>query len=142
MKSETCTIRSNGSRYYISMGAFRKTNTYSTPERAKKAAERMGYTVIGDLPDPNAISIARMGKVVYPIIHTNSNSDGLLVEIEVAKDVFLKGIVNDINPVLRKMGYKPVRITHNMLNLDFGYFLIDEDTPAYCDPGCESYHTM
>lgn len=36
----------------------------------------------------------------------------------------------------------PQRLTHNMLNPSGKEFLIDEDTPSYCDPGCESYHTM
>ena len=36
----------------------------------------------------------------------------------------------------------PQRVTRNMLNPTGGEFLIDEDTPSYCDPGCESYHSM
>lgn len=56
--------------------------------------------------------------------------------------VAIKGIVRDINVVLEKLGYRPVRITSNMLNPNSPYFAIDINTPSYCDPGCESYHSM
>ncbi len=46
------------------------------------------------------------------------------------------------NIALETLGYKPVRVTCNMLNKASGEFLIDADTPSYCDPGCESYHSM
>ena len=46
------------------------------------------------------------------------------------------------NDVLEALGYKPVKVTHNMLNEAAGEFLIDADTPSYCDPACESYHSM
>jgi hypothetical protein len=35
-----------------------------------------------------------------------------------------------------------VRVTSNMLNPTFGEFFIDADTPSYCDPGSEAYHSM
>ena len=50
--------------------------------------------------------------------------------------------LEDFNNVLEALGYKPVRLTSNMLNEAAGKFLIDADTPSYCDPGCESYHSM
>jgi len=54
----------------------------------------------------------------------------------------LEGEIAQVNVRLEQMGYRPVRITRNMLNPDSGFFAIDINTPAYCDPGCESYHTM
>lgn len=48
----------------------------------------------------------------------------------------------DTNNVLEALGYKPLRVTRNMLNENSKEFLIDADTPSYCDPGCESYHSM
>lgn len=64
------------------------------------------------------------------------------VAILVADNVILKGILRDVNPMLEKLGFRPVRITHNMLNKDSPRFAIDINTPSYCDPGCESYHSM
>ena len=46
------------------------------------------------------------------------------------------------NNILERLGYRPVRITRNMLNPDSQDFAIDINTPSYCDPGCESYHSM
>ena len=34
------------------------------------------------------------------------------------------------------------RMTRNMLNPNAGEFPIPVNTPSYCDPGCESYHSM
>lgn len=34
------------------------------------------------------------------------------------------------------------KTTCNILNPDFGEFEIAIDTPHYCDPGYESYHSM
>lgn len=34
------------------------------------------------------------------------------------------------------------RMTRNILNPDAGEFEIPVNTPAYMDPGCESYHSM
>lgn len=64
-------------------------------------------------------------------------------EIEVTVDgVSFFGMVEEMNAVLLKLGYKPVRITSNLLNPGGGKFAIDADTPVYLDPGCESYHSM
>jgi hypothetical protein len=46
------------------------------------------------------------------------------------------------NSVVEKLGYKPVRITYNMLNKEAGPIIIDRDTPSYCDVGSEAYHSM
>lgn len=56
--------------------------------------------------------------------------------------VKLSGNVALVNVALEKMGYRPVRITRNMLNDKSARFCIDINTPSYMDPGCESYHSM
>jgi hypothetical protein len=48
----------------------------------------------------------------------------------------------EFNDLLNRLGYKSVRLTTNMLNPGAGQFLIDADTPSYCDPGCEAYHSI
>ncbi len=50
------------------------------------------------------------------------------------KDVF--------NKVLERLGYKPVRITYNLLNEKAGPLVIDADTPLCCDVGSETYWSM
>ena len=63
-----------------------------------------------------------------------------LVEVQLNGAV-LAGQLQDVNPLLERMGYRPVRITTNMLN-PTRYWAIDINTPSYCDPGRESYHSM
>jgi len=46
------------------------------------------------------------------------------------------------NEFLSRMGFKPVRITRNILNPNSKTLVIDADTPSYMDPGCEAYHSM
>jgi len=46
------------------------------------------------------------------------------------------------NKVLGRLGYKPVRLTSNLLNPAAGQFVIDADTSLACDPGSETYHSM
>lgn len=64
-----------------------------------------------------------------------------LVEVEV-NGAMVNGNVTAVNVILEKCGFRPVRITSNMLNKDSKPFAIDINTPSYCDPGCESYHSM
>jgi len=54
----------------------------------------------------------------------------------------LSGHVDAVNKALEKMGFRPVRLTSNMLNKDSPTWAIDINTPAYCDPGSEAYHSM
>jgi hypothetical protein len=56
--------------------------------------------------------------------------------------VVIQGEIENFNAVLKRLGYRPVRRTRNMLNSEAGEFCIDINTPIYCDPGYESYHTM
>jgi hypothetical protein len=67
--------------------------------------------------------------------------DGVFV-VELDGCVIQSVELEAFNATLLKLGYKPVRLTKNMLNPDSNTFAIDFDTPSYCDPGCESYHTM
>jgi hypothetical protein len=50
--------------------------------------------------------------------------------------------LSQLNDVLERLGYKPVRETSNLLNPSGKKFFIDADTPSYCDPGSEAYHSM
>ena len=54
----------------------------------------------------------------------------------------IEGDVDAFNRVIERMGFRPVRITRNILNQNSPLFCIDINTPAYCDPGCEAYHQM
>ena len=56
--------------------------------------------------------------------------------------VTIMGGEEDFNKFLEKAGYRPVRVTRNILNSESKSWCIDINTPAYLDPGCESYHTM
>lgn len=56
--------------------------------------------------------------------------------------VEIAGNVADVNKALEKMGFRPVRITRNILNDKSPEWCVDINTPAYLDPGCESYHSM
>jgi hypothetical protein len=98
-----------------------------TPERkAERAAARKREKELDKL-----VSIARD-------VHV-SPTDYLTLEFD---GVVIKGFKNDFNKVVEKLGLRPVRITNNMLNPEAGKFCVDINTPSYCDPGCESYHTM
>ncbi len=46
------------------------------------------------------------------------------------------------NAALEKLGYKPVRLTKNLMNPAAGDIVIDDDTPNYCDVGSEAYWSM
>ena len=63
-----------------------------------------------------------------------------IISVEIA-GCTLSGNVCAVNAQLERLGCRPVRITSNMLNPDSKLFAIDINTPSYCDPGCESYHS-
>jgi hypothetical protein len=125
-------INSDGSRYYIGFPkeGTRRPETYKTPVNAKRAAEAKGWTVEGDLPNPNAKSGAHLCKMYGDVVIISF--DGM----------DCRGTLEGANKLLVRLGFKPVRITRNMLNPQGGQFLIDADTPSYCDPGSEAYHSM
>ena len=136
--TRTCTIQSDGSRYYISFGVTRNRNSYATPVNAKRAAEAKGYQVEGGLPNPKAKSVAHM-VTVYSDRFTAR--EGVVVTL-VEHNVVLTGTVENMNLVLAKLGYKPVRLTKNILNDTCPWLVIDADTPSYMDVGSEAYHSM
>jgi len=136
--TKTCNIKSDGSRYYISFGVTRRQETYATPKNAKRAAEAKGWTVEGDLPNPDAKSVAHMVQVLSDRFTAREVATLALVE----HGATITGSVEQMNLVLVKLGYKPVRLTKNMLNDKSKWIVIDEDTPSYCDPGTETYHSM
>jgi len=51
-------------------------------------------------------------------------------------------VVAMANPFLVRMGFRPVRVTRNLMNPVAREFLIDADTPLALDPGSETYHSM
>jgi hypothetical protein len=69
--------------------------------------------------------------------------DGAKEEIEV--ELFgakVTGYVNHVNAVIESCGFRPVRLTSNLLNRDSKVWAIDINTPSYMDPGSEAYHSM
>lgn len=46
------------------------------------------------------------------------------------------------NAALEKLGYKPVRLTKNLMNQKARHLVIDADTPLCCDVGSETYWSM
>ena len=81
----------------------------------------------------------RMSKLTSIAHEVILEGDILCVQID---GCVIKGFEENFNKVVEKLGYRPVRITSNMLNPKGGRFAIDINTPSYCDPGCESYHSM
>lgn len=145
MNTQTARILSTGAgRYYVNLGATRLRQDYATPANAKKAAEAKGYTVEGNLPDPNATSVAHLCKFFVTLgspsrleVHLNKHGDDDQVITFTGPNA-----IDLANEFFYKLGWKPVRLTSNMLNRTGGQFLIDADTPSYCDPGSEAYHSM
>lgn len=57
--------------------------------------------------------------------------------------VTIKSFEKDaFNATLEKLGYKPVRLTKNLMNQKAGDLVIDADTPLCCDVGSETYWSM
>lgn len=46
------------------------------------------------------------------------------------------------NSMLEQLGYKPVRLTRNLMNPQARDLVIDADTPLCCDVGSETYWSM
>ena len=46
------------------------------------------------------------------------------------------------NAALEKLGYKPIRLTRNLMNKAASDLVIDADTPLCCDVGSETYWSM
>jgi hypothetical protein len=54
----------------------------------------------------------------------------------------LEGQLDPVNAQLERAGYRPVRLTSNLLNRESRTWAIDINTPGYMDPGSEAYHSM
>lgn len=138
--TKTCTIEMEGSSsFYISYKdrGTRSVRTFKTPAGAQKSAEGQGYTVT-KVVNPKAKSCAHR-VTVTPIA---GSAKPLLALLE-AETVSIEAVnIENFNTVLERLGYKPVKLTRNILNAQSPTFAIDQDTPVYMDPGCESYHSM
>ncbi len=139
-----CKILTDGlyGGYYANYGATRSRRSFKTISGAIRHAESQGYAVDkDDLPNPNAKSIALRVVLMFPMADLKIPSDDVILQLELGAAV-LSGPQDDFNKVLKRLGYKPVRVTKNILNPKGGWFVIDEDTPSCCDPGTETYHSM
>jgi hypothetical protein len=92
-----------------------------------------------DNPDFGIISISRPQESAERMIKIGSDGSYTL---SLPEGYFVAASLPGLNSVLQRLGYKSVRETSNMLNREAGTFLIDADTPSYCDPGSEAYHSM
>jgi hypothetical protein len=129
-------IRQDGSRFYLSFynRGTKSKRDFATIKGAIRHCEAMEYEVdMDDLPNPNAKSVVRKIQMM---------PDGTLMMIENGVVKIIAPNVEALNPVLRRLGYKPVRITRNNITGNGTPFLIDADTPMCCDPGTETYHSM
>lgn len=85
------------------------------------------------------ISVADMVRIHAPEPSRGWTKETLSLDIDGCR---IEGPTDRFNEMLERLGYRPVRITSNMLNKNSPRFAIDINTPAYCDPGREAYHSM
>lgn len=83
--------------------------------------------------------LAALKPIADKVVVLDAAREEIEVELFGAK---VTGYINFVNAVIEAAGFRPVRLTRNMLNPNSPVFAIDINTPAYCDPGCESYHSM
>lgn len=83
--------------------------------------------------------VAKLPSIAHNVTVHEDDTDEISVRID---GVLIRGQVKYFNRIIEQLGFRPVRLTSNMLNKDSRTFAIDIDTPPYCDPGCESYHSM
>jgi hypothetical protein len=134
-RNNAVSICQDGSRFYLSFTnrGTRSRRDFATVKGAIRHCESQGYVVdMDDLPNPNAESVARM-IMVWADGSLSFNEGGAYIKAE---------SLESLNHVLKKMGYKPVRVTANHITGNGKRFVIDADTPACCDPGTETYHSM
>lgn len=101
----------------------------SAERKAERAAERKREKFLNSLT-----SLTRDQVKV-----TDAAREEIEVDLLGAK---VTGYINCVNAVLEKAGFCPVRITCNILNPAAGHWCIPINTPRYCDPGSEAYHSM
>lgn len=102
-----------------------------SPERIAQRKEARDY----EKRMAKLISVAHM-------VHINVDKGGDLFTIDIDLCTIQARNVDRLNEMLEPLGYRPIRITSNMLNANSPRFAIDINTPAYCDPGREAYHSM
>lgn len=141
----TATIQTDGlyGGYYVNYGnATRSRRSFKTIAGAIKHAVAKGHKVdMDDLPNPNATSVA--GEVIIDRTCTEAFNGKVesVLSLYVGK-CLIRGPISDFNTVLKRMGYRPVRITANRITGNGTPLVIDADTPMCCDPGTETYHSM
>ncbi len=83
--------------------------------------------------------LAKLTPIASQVKVTDAAREEVEVELLGAK---VTGYINCVNALLEKAGYRPVKITSNMLNANSGHWCIDINTPGYLNPGSEAYHSM
>lgn len=151
VRALTATIRSTGTgKFYISCSnGTRRRQEYKTVAGAQRAANQIGYASVTVDPgaDASLTSIAHLcsfhqaGTITTITVELDKygpNQQAIMFHSEdPARDAV--AIANEFLP---KLGWKPVRVTRNILNSNSGPIVIDADTPSYMDVGSESYHSM
>jgi len=105
----------------------------TTEHKTARAAARKLEKHLNSLkPIAHEVQVIRTWREGYTACHAlRLNIDGIIIE----------GETSLFNRAIEKLGYRPVRVTRNMLN-PVRAFCIDINTPVYLDPGCDSYHSM
>lgn len=80
--------------------------------------------------------------IAHDVVVEEGNVCKLVIVLEGACVLIQSANVQAFNALLERAGYRPIRLTSNMLNPQSPTFAIDINTPTYCDPGCDSYHSM
>jgi hypothetical protein len=83
--------------------------------------------------------LSKLTPIAGQVKVTDAAKDEIEVELLGAK---VTGYINCVNALLEKAGFRPVKITSNMLNPSAGHWCVDINTPGYLDPGSEAYHSM
>jgi hypothetical protein len=133
--AKTCTIESDGCRFYLSFGCTKSRRDFKTVSGARRHAESNGIEVTKCV-NPDAVSVAEMIKV-----EANEGQPTILHLIGM-HNCTIFGEIEGFNLVLERFGYKPVKLTKNMLNPNSPWIVIDKDTPSYLDVGSETYWSM
>jgi hypothetical protein len=92
--------------------------------------------MVEDDTDLGLTRLIRAGRYVQEVDVPNS------VEDEDIEDFVAAAIEEATGFEVESFDLIPMRLTTNLLNADAGEFYIPADTPYYCDPGSETYHSM
>lgn len=90
-----------------------------------------------------AAKIAARRPSIAHMVFVEQHGNSIVTRLSVGIDgIAVVGELDNVNKMLERLGYKPVRITYNMLNKEAGPIVIDADTPSCCDVSSESYWSM